>query len=133
VHITTLEFFNVKFYLTLCTYMGTLFILYICREILPPLDDATIEFHWIMVSKIEDASLPNQVPKDETIDRFHNITQLYELIVLSFIISTSWIYVEFNIYERCSIRQCLWKKMVIILNSIIYYSWDQKQSCNQWI
>jgi hypothetical protein len=53
-----------------------------------------------MVLKIEDASLPNQVPKDETIDWFHNITQLHELIVLSFIISTSWIHVEFDIYER---------------------------------
>jgi hypothetical protein len=48
--------------------MGTFFILYICREILTPLDNATIEFHLIMVSKIEDASLPNQVPKDETVD-----------------------------------------------------------------
>jgi hypothetical protein len=48
--------------------MGNLFILYICREILTPLDNVTIEFHFIMVSKIEDASLPNQVPKDETID-----------------------------------------------------------------
>jgi hypothetical protein len=48
--------------------MGTFFILYICREILTPLDNATIEFHFIMVSKIEDASLPNQVPKDETVD-----------------------------------------------------------------
>ncbi len=68
VHVTTLEFFNVKFYLTLCTYMRTLSILYICKEILPPLDNVEIEFHWIMVLKIEDASLPNQVPKDETID-----------------------------------------------------------------
>jgi hypothetical protein len=63
-----------------------------------------------MVSKIEDASLPNQVPKDETTDPFHNFIQRHELIVLSFIISTSYFYVEFNIYERCSIRQCLWKK-----------------------
>jgi hypothetical protein len=50
------------------------YIVYICKEILPPLDNATIEFHWIMALEIEHVGLWNQVCEDETIDQFHNIT-----------------------------------------------------------
>jgi hypothetical protein len=48
----------------------------ICKEILPPLDSATIELCQIMTLKIIDVSLQNQVFEDETIGQFHNITQV---------------------------------------------------------
>jgi hypothetical protein len=51
-------------------------IVYIYKEILPPLDNATIEFRWIMALEIEDVGLWNQVCEDETIDQFHNIIQV---------------------------------------------------------
>jgi hypothetical protein len=49
---------------------------FICREILPPLDSVTIEFRRIMGLEIEDVSVRNQVHEDETIDQFHNIIQV---------------------------------------------------------
>jgi hypothetical protein len=47
---------------------------YICKEILPSLDNTTIEFCRIMALEIEDVGLRNQIHEDETIDQFHNIT-----------------------------------------------------------
>jgi hypothetical protein len=54
--------------------MNVVHIVCICRKILPPLDNATIEFRQIVALKIEDLGLQNQVHEDETIDQFHNIT-----------------------------------------------------------
>jgi hypothetical protein len=48
-------------------------IMYICKEILPPLDNATIELRWITILEIEDVGIWNQACEDESIDQFHNI------------------------------------------------------------
>jgi hypothetical protein len=59
------------------TCTNVVHIVYICKEKLAPLDNATIEFHWIMALEVEDVGLWNQVCEDETIDQFHNIIHVY--------------------------------------------------------
>jgi hypothetical protein len=54
-------------YAHICT--NIVHIMYICKEILPPLDSTTIELCRIMALEIENVGLWNQV-----IDQFHNIT-----------------------------------------------------------
>jgi hypothetical protein len=44
-------------YAHICT--NIVHVVYICKEILPPLDSASIELHQIMASKIEDVGLQN--------------------------------------------------------------------------
>ncbi len=58
-------------YAHICT--NIVHIMYICKEILPPLDSTTIEHCQIMALDIEDVGLRNQVCEDETINQFHNI------------------------------------------------------------
>jgi len=58
-------------YARTCT--NVVHIVCICREILPPLDNATIELDQIMALEIEDVGIWNEVCEDESIDQFHNI------------------------------------------------------------
>jgi hypothetical protein len=48
--------------------MNVVHIVYICREILPPLHSVIIKFHRIMALEIEDVGLQNQICEDEIID-----------------------------------------------------------------
>ncbi len=50
--------------------------MYICKEILPPLDSALIELHQIMALEIEDVGLQNYVHENETIDQFQNVIKV---------------------------------------------------------
>jgi hypothetical protein len=79
-------------------------IVYICKEILPPLDNATIEFRWIMALEIEDVGLWNQVCEDETIDQFHNIIQV---CIQGFMLCKHpWVEFMWNVkYETSKIRK----------------------------